>query len=83
MQSQSDLKLVLSCQLVCDNAGQKIGEHIDAVRSIHYSVSSRVVVTGSWDASVMVWDTRSLECVGNHPQVNEVIGLEDLVFTEL
>lgn len=45
---------------------------MDAVRSIQYSESSRVIVTGSWDASIMVWDTRTLQCVGNHPQVNEV-----------
>jgi cell cycle arrest protein BUB3 len=43
---------------------------------MEHSETDRVIVTGSWDASIMIWDERGLECVSNIPQVNEVFCMD-------
>ncbi|CAG7729619.1 unnamed protein product [Allacma fusca] len=53
-----------------------IGEHMNAVRCMEHSQNERVLVTGSWDASIRIWDSRNSSYVGTLPQVNEVFCMD-------
>jgi len=50
-----------------------IGEHDKAVKCLEFSSLTNLLVSGSWDASIKLWDTRSLQsCVGTYKQPERV-----------
>lgn len=49
-----------------------VGNHDDAVRCIEYAPDVNVVVTGSWDQTVKLWDPRTPCCAGTFSQPDKV-----------
>ena len=50
----------------------KIGEHEQAVRCTEYSDSINALISGSWDATLKVWDLRANSCTSTHSLGNKV-----------
>jgi len=42
-----------------------MGYHDNAIRCVHYSPEFNFVITGSWDASIKLWDSRVPNCLGS------------------
>lgn len=42
-----------------------MGYHDNAIRCVHYSPEFNFVITGSWDASIKLWDSRVPNCIGS------------------
>lgn len=53
-------------------AETKVGSHEDAIRCVEYSPEVNVVITGSWDSSVKLWDPRTPTCTGSIAQPERV-----------
>lgn len=53
-----------------------IGTHNDAIRCVHYSPETNLVITGSWDKYVKLWDPRSSTCVGSYEQPDKVYTMD-------
>lgn len=54
-----------------------IGFHQEAIRCVHYCNSKNLIVTGSWDRFIKLWDTRSAGCVGSYEQPDKVYTLDN------
>lgn len=46
--------------------------HSDAIKCVHYCPSVNLIITGSWDRQIKLWDTRSPNCVGSYEQPDKV-----------
>ncbi|CAG7728841.1 unnamed protein product [Allacma fusca] len=53
----------------------RLGQHDDSVRCIEYSTEKNLVVSGSWDTNVKLWDPRSTTCTGSHSQNEQVYSM--------
>jgi cell cycle arrest protein BUB3 len=42
-----------------------MGYHDNAIRCVHYSPEVNVIITGSWDASIKLWDSRTPNCISS------------------
>ena len=49
-----------------------VGTHNEAVSCVHYSTATNLVISGSWDKYIKLWDTRSSKCVGTYEQPDKV-----------
>jgi cell cycle arrest protein BUB3 len=47
---------------------QILGTHDDAVKCVEFAGKINGVVTGSWDRTIKLWDTREKECIGQYEQ---------------
>jgi cell cycle arrest protein BUB3 len=52
-----------------------LGSHEKAVKCVQYAPEKNVVVSGSWDASVKLWDHREKKCISSHPQPDKVFAM--------
>lgn len=52
-----------------------LGAHEKAVRCVCYSPESNVLITGSWDSTIKIWDLRTMRCVGCHQQPERVYSM--------
>lgn len=52
------------------NAEAVLGNHDNAIKCVEFSSKVNGVVTGSWDKTVKIWDTREKICVGTYEQNN-------------
>lgn len=52
------------------NTDTTIGTHNDAVKCVEYASKLNGILSGSWDKTVKLWDTREKECVGTYEQNN-------------
>ncbi|RUS86307.1 hypothetical protein EGW08_005951 [Elysia chlorotica] len=52
---------------------QVIGTHTAPIRCVEYAPDVNMVVTGSWDSTIKLWDPRSPTLVGTFPQLAKVI----------
>ena len=50
-----------------------VGSHDNAIRCVLYNPELNVVVTGSWDKSIKLWDMRQKNCIGTYDQNNETV----------
>lgn len=48
-----------------------LGEHKGAIRCVEFATEVNAVLTGSWDGTVKMWDSRVPNCVGTYNQGNE------------
>lgn len=48
----------------------KIGTHNDGIKCVEMAHKVNGILTGSWDKTVKLWDTREKECVGTYEQNN-------------
>lgn len=48
-----------------------LGEHKGAIRCVEFASEVNAVLTGSWDGTVKMWDSRVPNCVGTYNQGNE------------
>ena len=55
------------------SSDSNIGSHDAAVKCVQFSNKINAVVTGSWDKSVRIWDTREKTCVGKYDQNNSKV----------
>lgn len=53
-----------------------LGTHNEAIRCVHYCASLNLVITGSWDKCIKLWDPRAQNCVGNYEQPDKVYTLD-------
>ncbi len=49
-----------------------IGEHDQAIRCVLYSPSYGLIITGSWDRFIRLWDVRMPKCVSSYEQPDSV-----------
>jgi cell cycle arrest protein BUB3 len=49
-----------------------IGTHNEAIRCVHYSTSLNLIITGSWDSYVKIWDPRMSVPVSSFDQHDKV-----------
>lgn len=47
-----------------------LGSHDDAIKCVEYSTKVNGIVTGSWDKTVKLWDSREKNCCGTYEQSN-------------
>lgn len=47
-----------------------LGTHSDAIKCVEYAAKVNGILTGSWDKTMKLWDTREKECVGTYEQSN-------------
>ncbi len=59
-----------------------IGKHEKAIRCVHYCPTSNLIITGSWDKFIKLWDTRSPTCVGSYEQPDKV-RFQNLLFNKI
>ncbi|KAK3739385.1 hypothetical protein QZH41_015772 [Actinostola sp. cb2023] len=52
------------------NAAQEqiIGMHEDTIRCVEYCQPLNLIITGSWDKSIKLWDPRQKQCTGTYAQ---------------
>lgn len=60
-----------------------IGIHADAIKSVVWSTKVNGILTGSWDRTVKLWDTREKECVGTFEQNNGKVYSMDVMDEKL
>ncbi len=53
-----------------------IGAHEEPIKCVHYSPEANVIITGSWDKYVKLWDPRTPSCVGSFEQPDKVYTLD-------
>lgn len=53
-----------------------IGSHNDTIKCVHFCTALNLIVTGSWDYSIKLWDVRSPSCVGTYEQPDKVYTLD-------
>jgi len=49
-----------------------LGTHDSGVRCVEYCHEGGILISGSWDATVKLWDERNGQCIGTYPQPNKV-----------
>lgn len=49
-----------------------MGTHDNAIKAVEYSSDVNGILTGSWDATVKMWDPRAGRCIGNYTQPDKV-----------
>jgi len=49
-----------------------LGEHSQAIRCVGYNPQENLVVTGSWDSTIKLWDHRAPQCTGTYGQSGRV-----------
>lgn len=54
------------------NTGTNVGTHDAPIRCVEYCPDVNVVITGSWDMSVKLWDPRTPCSAGTFPQPDKV-----------
>lgn len=65
----------LKCYLVFSlHSDRVVGTHDAPIRCVEYSPEANIIVTGSWDSTVKMWDPRSPSLVGTFPQPDKVDG---------
>jgi cell cycle arrest protein BUB3 len=53
-----------------------LGSHDQAIKCVHYSHSLNLIITGSWDKYVKLWDPRAPKFVGAYEQPDKVYTLD-------
>jgi cell cycle arrest protein BUB3 len=53
-----------------------LGTHEQAIKCVHYCQSLNLIITGSWDKYVKLWDPRAPRCVGAYEQPDKVYTLD-------
>ncbi|XP_020906748.1 mitotic checkpoint protein BUB3 [Exaiptasia diaphana] len=58
---------------------QIVGMHEGAIRCVEYCQPLNLIITGSWDKSIKLWDPRQKQCTGTYAQPEMVysMGLAD------
>lgn len=56
-----------------------IGTHTDAIKCVEMSTKVNGILTGSWDKTIKLWDTREKVCVGTYEQNNGKVYSMDVV----
>lgn len=51
---------------------ETVGKHDDAIRCVEFCSDVNVLVTGSWDQTVKLWDARISHCAGSFSQPDKV-----------
>ncbi|GFO41968.1 mitotic checkpoint protein bub3 [Plakobranchus ocellatus] len=51
---------------------QVVGTHTAPIRCVEYAPDVNMVITGSWDSTIKLWDPRGPSAVGTFPQPNKV-----------
>jgi len=54
------------------NQESKLGEHKKAVKCVEWSKSEQLLVSGSWDGTVKIWDIRTPKELGTYEQPGKV-----------
>lgn len=50
-----------------------LGIHNDAIKCVELASKVNGILTGSWDKTMKLWDTRERECVGTYEQNNSKV----------
>jgi len=52
-----------------------VGTHEAAIKCVEYSSDLNLIITGSWDCQVKVWDPRAPTCTGTYSQSDKVYSM--------
>ncbi|KJE91147.1 testis mitotic checkpoint BUB3 [Capsaspora owczarzaki ATCC 30864] len=63
-----------SCDITT-GAQSTLGGHAQGIRCVKFDPATGLVVTGSWDESVKLWDARTARCVSTHQQSAKVFAM--------
>lgn len=55
-----------------------VGTHNEAIKCVHYNVATNLIITGSWDKFIKLWDPRVPTCVGSYEQPDKVYTLDTI-----
>lgn len=55
-----------------------VGTHMDAIKCVHYCQAVNLIITGSWDKTIKLWDPRVPTCVGSYEQPDKVYTLDTI-----
>jgi cell cycle arrest protein BUB3 len=55
-----------------------LGSHSDAIRCVLYNEKCNLVITGSWDKTIKLWDPRRAACVGVFEQPGKVYTMDKI-----
>lgn len=56
-----------------------VGVHSEAIKCVEMATQVNGILTGSWDKTIKLWDTREKECVGTYEQNNGKVYSMDCV----
>eukprot|EP00039_Didymoeca_costata_P001289 m.51271 g.51271 ORF g.51271 m.51271 type:complete len:324 (-) comp10723_c0_seq1:1255-2226(-) len=54
------------------NAAKDLGKHDDGVKAVEYSSTTGMLISGSWDKTIKVWDPRTKDCNGTYSLPDKV-----------
>eukprot|EP01084_Bolivina_argentea_P069272 126080_1 len=52
-----------------------IGQHAQAIRCVEFCNSGNMIITGSWDKSIKIWDINSSKCTSTHALPDKVFAM--------
>jgi len=57
------------------NKATVIGQHDSPIRCVEYCNTGNMVITGSWDKSIKIWDINSNKCTSSHQLPDKVFAM--------
>lgn len=57
-----------------------VGSHDEAIRCVEFAPDVNVIISGSWDSTVRLWDPRGPSAAGTFNQPDKVTSIFDYIY---